>query len=116
MGISARGVDDFSAVDNTFEVGGYTKLIPDADHPNNHTGLFIDECTGFAVEINDFDGVGVGAIQAVGICARNTNISSGETVIADYNEIYGNYFDNMGTGNLANGDNMGTLEGGLTYL
>lgn len=117
VGISARGVDDFSVVENTFEVGGYTKIVPDAEHPNNHVGLFIDECTGFTVEDNEFEGVGAGAIQAIGICARNTNISGGETVITDFNKIYRNSFDNMGTGNLANGNNAGSgFRSGLTYL
>lgn len=117
-GISARGVNNFTVDDNTFEVGGFTKPVVSANHPTYQTGLFIDQSTGFVVEDNDFKENNVAAASIttnIGICAKNTSLIDDTKNSTDYNEIYGNKFDDLFIGNLANGINRGLLSG-LTYL
>ncbi|HMQ50413.1 MAG TPA: hypothetical protein PKA00_23435, partial [Saprospiraceae bacterium] len=118
-GISARAVDHFQVLtDNNFVIGQYNEPVPASiQHPYNQVGLFIDVCTGFEVRDNEFSGAGVGGVQSIGICSRNTNVTENEFILSDFNKIYRNSFNNLGIANLANGNNQGAAPtGGLTYL
>lgn len=121
-GISARAVDAFNLADNTFTFGGFSGPIPSGfTHPERHTGLFIDQCTGFFVRENRFEAATTLAPQAqpVGIAALNTNVGDSPDVATDYNDIFKNEFVSLYQAQVANGDNQGSSSlsaGGLTYL
>jgi subtilisin family serine protease len=115
VGLSARGVDNFSAKDNVFRVGGFGRPVSGISNVGVQSGVFIDRSSGFTVEGNRFYGQGPAAAK-IGICARHTNISFDTGLpLGDYNEIFANEFDGLDFANLANGNNQDLLAG-LTYL
>ncbi|MBW6460069.1 MAG: T9SS type A sorting domain-containing protein [Bacteroidales bacterium] len=102
-GIYAKGVDFANITFNNFELRNVSIV-----HPLNDIfgGLFLDNCTGYTVEENNFYNDNPydphNEIQSIGITVDNSG--------NDFNMIYRNTFDRLHLGILAQNNNRGTSE------
>jgi hypothetical protein len=105
LAISLSGLENVSVLTNIFKYPTKLSIIP----PGRFTGgLFMEGCTGFHVENNDFNAFHAfmqhGVISpCYGIGVKN----SGD----DNNEIYNNYFKQLNVGIFAIGENRGRESG-----
>lgn len=108
-GIYASAVSTAQVTRSNFEV-----LKTDTLSRNHFGGLYLDFCTGYTVEDNEFNGPGGGDDPwAIGLIINNSNY--GSYVNAD-NEIYNNNFNDLNIGILAQNKNRSNSAGdnGLT--
>lgn len=107
------GVDYAKVVNNEFEIdnpSGYSGFVPWT------YGLYLENCTGYQVENNNFKNNHTGLIY--GVIANNSN-NNGQD--ANINEIYNNNFDGLIFGGVAINENVQLFNGnavtntGLTF-
>ncbi len=91
-GVLNNSVNHARITRSVFNVGG---LAFDTNG-NDGLGLFINTGTGFIIESNTFNGLGVNA-NAVGVTVKNAGGST--------NQVYHNSFNSLHVGDLANGVN-----------
>ncbi|HMQ50375.1 MAG TPA: S8 family serine peptidase [Saprospiraceae bacterium] len=121
-GVSTRATNTFTVSDCSFDLGGFdlTALLPAGLDPLIQTGIFIDHCSGFIVEANEFaPAANAGGKALVGIGANNTNVALADgSLLQEASEVFGNTFTDLSFGNVANGENRGlpSLPGGLKYI
>jgi hypothetical protein len=121
FGISVRAVDNFETTDNEFIVGGFAGPTTEFDEPDRHTGMLVDQSSGFFIEDNDFLITSSSPIasETVGLAIKNTNVGVAGDLNSDANEIFRNTFDGLHRANVANGQNADPSPasgGGLRYF
>lgn len=103
VGISLSGIDYVDIISNEFKC---PKTVKHVDPQHFIGGLFMEGCSGYHVENNNFyayDQGETGNPPSVGIGIKNSG--------PDHNEIYNNYFTKLHAGIYAIGENKGDSAG-----
>ncbi|MBX2930148.1 MAG: T9SS type A sorting domain-containing protein [Saprospiraceae bacterium] len=111
QGIVAIRSNNFYVVNNTFEVGSSLPFLDHSlDEPIHYAGINVQNCTGYKIEENEFEGYDdiPANTQTVGVSIDNS--------WDEPNEVYRNTFTCLHYANVASGDNRGnSAEIGLRY-
>jgi hypothetical protein len=103
LGLSLSGIDYASILSNDFKCP--LQIIGEAEN-RFKGGLFLEGCSGYHIEGNNFHSAYVGqsgVSPAYGIGIKNSG--------PDYNEIYNNTFEKLEIGIICNGENRGGKTG-----